>query len=183
MPEQTVGSPVFMVGPMGSGKSTVGRHLAGLLGYSFVDSDAEIESRAGADIPWIFDVEGEAGFRRRETAVLKDLAEQPEAVIATGGGAILAEENRALMSSTGTVIFLNISVAQQLKRTGSGEGRPLLETGDREATLTRLMAEREPLYRSLADVIISGGGANARKVARQIHTQLCERGLVPRDDP
>jgi len=183
MPEQTVGSPVFMVGPMGSGKSTVGRHLAGLLGYSFVDSDAEIESRAGADIPWIFDVEGEAGFRRRETAVLKDLAEQPDAVIATGGGAIIADENRALMSSTGTVIFLNISVAQQLKRTGSGEGRPLLEIGDREATLIRLMAEREPLYRSLADVMISGGGANARKVARQIHTQLFERGLVPRDDP
>jgi len=183
MADDAGGLRLYLIGPMGSGKSTVGKHLAELLACPFVDSDSEIESRAGADIPWIFDVEGEAGFRRRETAVLKDLAGQPDAVIATGGGAILADENRALMSSTGTVIFLNISVAQQLKRTGSGEGRPLLETGDREATLTRLMAEREPLYRSLADVMISGGGANARKVARQIHTQLCERGLVPRDDP
>ena len=172
---------LYLIGPMGSGKSTVGKHLAELLDCPFVDSDSEIESRAGADIPWIFDVEGEAGFRRRETAVLRDLAQQPEAVIATGGGAIVADENRGLMSGTGTVVFLNISVAQQLKRTGSGEGRPLLKGGDHEATLTRLMTEREPLYRSLADVIISGGGANARKVAWQIHKQLCERGLLSRD--
>lgn len=178
MPEQTVGSPVFMVGPMGSGKSTVGRHLAGLLGYSFVDSDAEIESRAGADIPWIFDVEGEVGFRRRETVVLADLARHRQVVIATGGGAILAEQNRQLMMDTGIVIFLNVSVAQQVKRTGSGEGRPLLQTGDREETLKKLMAEREPLYRELADVIISGSGGNARKVACRIHTQLSERGLI-----
>jgi shikimate kinase len=152
---------------MGSGKSTVGRHLADLLGFTFIDSDNEIERRAGADIPWIFDVEGEAGFRRRESAVLEELAQRNETVIATGGGAILAGENR-----------LNVSVAQQLKRTGSGEGRPLLQQGDREATLKKLMAEREPLYRALADVIISAGGGNARKVARQIHSQLLERGLL-----
>ena len=181
MAENASGVRLYLIGPMGSGKSTVGKHLAELLDCPFVDSDSEIESRAGADIPWIFDVEGEAGFRRRETAVLQDLAQQPEAVIATGGGAILADENRQLMSTTGTIVFLSVSVAQQLKRTGSGEGRPLLQAGDREATLTRLMAEREPLYRSLADVMISGGGANARKVARQIHMQLCERGLVSRD--
>ena len=111
MPENTVGSPVFMVGPMGSGKSTVGRCLAGLLGYSFIDSDIEIESRAGADIPWIFDVEGEAGFRRREASVLADLACHRHVVIATGGGAILAEENRQLLADRGIVIFLNVSVA------------------------------------------------------------------------
>jgi shikimate kinase len=94
----------------------------------------------------------------------------------------LAEENRELMARTGAVVFLNISVAQQLKRTGSGEGRPLLQQGDHEATLKKLMSEREPLYRALADVIISGGGANARKVARQIEIELRERGLIPRGD-
>jgi len=169
---------LFLVGPMGSGKSTVGRHLADLLGFTFIDSDNEIERRAGADIPWIFDVEGEAGFRRRERAVLEELAQHNETVIATGGGAILAGENRELMGRSGVVVFLNVSVAQQLKRTGSGEGRPLLQRGDREETLKKLMAEREPLYRALADVIISAGGGNARKVARQIHSQLLERGLL-----
>ena len=172
------GEIVFMVGPMGSGKSTVGRHLAQLLGYDFIDSDAEIEARAGADIPWIFDVEGEAGFRRRETAVLLDLGTQQHMVIATGGGAILAEHNRQVMADSGVVVFLNVSIAQQLKRTGSGEGRPLLQTGDREVTLKRLMAEREPLYSSLADVTITASGWNARKVAHYIETQLREQGLI-----
>ena len=178
---ETAGPRLFLVGPMGSGKSTVGKHLADLLECPFIDSDAEIEQRAGADIPWIFDVEGEAGFRRRETAVLQDLAER-SGVIATGGGAVVAQENRELMARTGAVVFLNISVAQQLKRTGSGEGRPLLQEGDREATLKKLMSEREPLYRALADVIISAGGGNARKVARQIEAVLGERGLIPRHD-
>ena len=182
MGDDAGGLRLFLVGPMGSGKSTVGRHLADLLDCPFIDSDAEIESRAGADIPWIFDVEGEAGFRRRETTVLKNLVEQPAAVIATGGGAILATENRELMARAGVVVFLNVSVAQQLKRTGSGEGRPLLQQGDREETLTQLMAEREPLYRALADVIISAGGGNARKVARQIEATLRERGLIPHHD-
>ena len=173
---------LFLVGPMGSGKSTVGRHLADLLDCPFIDSDAEIESRAGADIPWIFDVEGEAGFRRRETTVLKDLVEHQTAVIATGGGAILAVENREMMARTGVVVYLHVSVAHQLKRTGSGEGRPLLQQGDREETLKQLMADREPLYRALADVIISAGGGNARKVAIQIKAVLRERGLVPHHD-
>jgi shikimate kinase len=114
--------------------------------------------------------------------VLKDLVEHPGAVIATGGGVILAAENREMMARAGVVVFLNVSVAQQLKRTGSGEGRPLLQQGDREETLKQLMAEREPLYRALADVIISAGGGNARKVARQIEAVLGERGLIPRHD-
>ena len=172
------GEIVFMVGPMGSGKSTVGRHLAQLLGYDFIDSDAEIEARAGADIPWIFDVEGEEGFRRRETAVLLDLSTLQHVVIATGGGAILTEHNRQVMADSGVVVFLNVSVAQQLKRIGSGESRPLLQKGDREVTLKQLMAEREPLYSSMADVTISASGGNARKVARYIETQLREQGLI-----
>ena len=171
-------SRLFIVGPMGSGKSSVGRHLADLLDCVFVDSDAEIETRAGADIPWIFDVEGEEGFRRRETAVLKDLAQRSLIVIATGGGAILAPANRDLMARSGVVVFLNVPVALQLKRIGSGEGRPLLQRDDREETLTKLMAEREPLYRELADVMISGAGGNARRVARHIQSQLTERGLL-----
>ena len=173
---------LFLIGPMGSGKSTVGRHLADLLDCPFIDSDAEIEFRAGADIPWIFDVEGEAGFRRREITVLKDLIERPSAVIATGGGAILAAENREMMSRAGIVVFLNVSVVQQLKRTGSGEGRPLLQQGDHKESLKQLMAEREPLYRALADVIIAAGGGNARKVARQIVAVLRERGLISHQD-
>ena len=106
---ETAGPRLFLVGPMGSGKSTVGKHLADLLECPFIDSDAEIEQRAGADIPWIFDVEGEAGFRRRETAVLQDLAER-SGVIATGGGAVVAQEYRELMARTGAVVFLIFSV-------------------------------------------------------------------------
>jgi shikimate kinase len=170
---------VFMVGPMGSGKSTVGRMLAGLLDCDFVDSDAEIEARCGADIPWIFDVEGEKGFRRREAAVLSDLAQRSKVVIATGGGAVVTEINRQLMSETGVVVYLEVSVEQQLKRTGSGEGRPLLAEGDREETLRKLMEERESLYRGVADLIISANGGNARRVARQIQEQLAAQSLLP----
>ena len=170
---------VFMIGPMGSGKSTVGRVLAGLLGCDFVDSDSEIEARCGANIPWIFDVEGETGFRRRETAVLSDLAQRSKVVIATGGGAVVTEVNRQLMSETGVVVYLEVSVEQQLKRTGSGEGRPLLAEGDRGATLRKLMEEREPLYKGLADLIISASGGNARRVARQIQEQLAVQSLLP----
>ena len=182
MADGSVSVRLFLVGPMGSGKSTVGKHLAKLLSYPFIDCDAEIESRAGADIQWIFDVEGEAGFRQRETSVLKNLVEQPCGVIATGGGAIVAQENREMMRRFGVVVFLNATVLQQLKRTGSGEGRPLLQRGDRQAILKQLMAEREPLYRALADVIISGGRANARKVACQIQNELQRRGLIPIND-
>lgn len=170
---------VFMIGPMGSGKSTVGRILASLLDCDFVDSDAEIEARCGADIPWIFDVEGETGFRRREAAVLSELAQRPKVVIATGGGAVVTEINRQLMSETGVVVYLEVSVEQQLKRTGSGEGRPLLAKGDREETLRQLMEEREPLYLGLADLIISASGGNARRVARQIQEQLAAQSLLP----
>jgi shikimate kinase len=180
MSEEPQAFCLFMIGPMGSGKSTVGRHLASLLHCDFVDSDAEIETRAGADIPWIFDVEGEDGFRRREASVLQELSEQTRVVIATGGGAVVTAANRELMSRLGVVIYLDVSVAQQVKRTGSGGGRPLLQGGDRQATLGRLMAEREPLYRELADVIISDGGSNARKVARQIQQALEDRGLLVR---
>ena len=172
---------VFLVGPMGVGKTTIGRTLAERMNLEFFDSDQEIEAATGADIPWIFDVEGEAGFRIREANVLQDLAERSRVVIATGGGAVVTLANRELMSRAGVVAYLDVSVAQQVKRTGSGEGRPLLKYGDRKETLELLMAEREPLYRELADVIISGGSGNARKVARQIHQQLEDRGLLPQD--
>ena len=168
---------LFLIGPMGSGKSTVGKQLASLLNCDFIDSDAEIETRSGANIPWIFDVEGEEGFRRREAAVIADLAQRPNAVIATGGGAVIREGNRTVMADSGVVIYLDVSLENQIKRTGSGDDRPLLKGADKRETLSRLMQEREPLYRSIADIIVTANAGNARKVARQIKEQLVQRAL------
>ena len=130
---------LFLIGPMGSGKSTVGKQLASLLNCDFIDSDAEIETRSGANIPWIFDVEGEEGFRRREAAVIADLAQRPNAVIATGGGAVIREGNRSVMTDSGVVVYLDVSLENQIKRTGSGDDRPLLNGADKRETLSRLM--------------------------------------------
>ena len=168
---------LFLIGPMGSGKSTVGKQLASLLNCDFIDSDAEIETRSGANIPWIFDVEGEEGFRRREAAVIADLAQRPNAVIATGGGAVIREGNRSVMTDSGVVVYLDVSLENQIKRTGSGDDRPLLKGADKRETLSRLMQEREPLYRSIADIIVTANAGNARKVARQIKEQLVQRAL------
>jgi shikimate kinase len=168
---------LFLIGPMGSGKSTVGKQLASLLNCDFIDSDAEIETRSGANIPWIFDVEGEEGFRRREAAVIIDLAQRPNAVIATGGGAVIREDNRTVMADSGVLVYLDVSLENQIKRTGSGDDRPLLNGADKRETLSRLMQEREPLYRSIADIIVTANAGNARKVARQIKDQLVQRAL------
>ena len=138
-----------------------------------------IEARAGADITWIFDVEGEDGFRRREMLVVEDLAKRTNVVIATGGGAILMESNRHLMSRSGTVVYLEASVDQQVKRTAIGDNRPLLQKGGRRAILAELMRQRQPLYAELADIIISADRGSARKVARQIRAELSERSLLP----
>jgi shikimate kinase len=154
---------IYLIGPMGTGKTAVGKHLARVLAMPFVDSDAEVERAAGVDIPYIFDEEGEPGFRRREPMVL-----------ATGGGAILDPANRELLKQSGVVVFLQTSVQQQLQRVGNGRGRPLLK-GGREGLrekLEQLRITRDPLYRETADVIISTDGRRVPRVAELILREL-----------
>jgi len=163
---------VILIGPMGAGKTTIGKLLAKELGFSFHDSDTEIEERTGADITWIFDLEGEEGFRRRETDVLRELCQQSRSVIATGGGAVIKEENRRLLSAAGTVVYLQASVGQQLKRTERDQRRPLLRDGDRERVLNDLMSERAPLYQEIADITVQTSDRGARTVAKEIAERL-----------
>lgn len=145
---------IYLVGPMGAGKSTIGRMLAKELGLPFYDSDHEVEERTGANIPWIFDVEGEDGFRQRERQVIRELCEERGIVLATGGGAVTQEENRRHLGTNGFVVFLKASVSVQLERTAKDKKRPLLQRPDRQAVLGKLLAEREPLYMSLADLVL-----------------------------
>lgn len=164
---------IVLVGPMGAGKTTVGQLLSKKLRLPFKDTDAEIESRTGADIPWIFDVEGEAGFRDRETQVLKDLLSHAVGVIATGGGIVMRDENRALLKSV-DVIYLKASLDEQLRRTANDRKRPLLQTEDPRSVLQRLMTLRDPLYREVATRVIETDGANSRTIAAQLAREYGE---------
>jgi len=153
---------------MGAGKTTIGRVLAQNLKLEFVDSDQEIEERTGADIPWIFDVEGEAGFREREQKVIAELTLRDGVLLATGGGVVVKSENRSALAGRGIVVYLQATVAQQVARTHRDRQRPLLQTRDPEQTLRDLMAVRDPLYREIADYIVDTDGLGARAVAQQI---------------
>jgi shikimate kinase len=168
---KTPGS-IFLTGPMGSGKSTIGRQLAKQLAMPFHDSDHEIERRTGVDIPLIFELEGETGFRKRETGVIDALTRLPGIVLATGGGAILDPENRERLGNRGTVIYLHTSVDQQLSRTSHDRNRPLLQTPDPRTTLEELLAIRDPLYREIADLVIETDGMRVRDVVREIVRKL-----------
>lgn len=163
---------LFLIGPMGAGKSAVGRQLARLLHLDFVDSDEEIEKRTGVDIAFIFEKEGEPGFRRREAAVIDELSQRDGIVLATGGGAILDPDSRSRLGARGFVVYLHTSVRQQLERTNRGRERPLLENRPREQVLAELMAERDPLYREIADLIVETDGRRVHTVARQIQEAL-----------
>lgn len=165
---------VFLVGPMGAGKTTVGRQLAQRLGLAFLDSDREIEQRSGVDIPTIFDFEGEAGFRRRETAMIAELTGCDGIVLATGGGAVLEPANREHLANRGITVYLAASVEEQLRRTRRGRGRPLLQNGDRRATLQRLQAERDPLYRGVAHVVVETDGRRSATTTDRVLQQLPE---------
>ncbi len=163
---------IFLVGPPGAGKSTVGKHLAAQLQATFFDLDEVIQERAGADIPWIFDVEGESGFRDRESAVVNDFASRDNVVIATGGGVVLSPENRALMSSASTVVYLSASLSMLVSRTAGKTKRPLLVGKDVRQVLQDIMTVREPLYREVADITVASTGGSAKKLAGLIAEKL-----------
>src|SRR5690606_35730942 len=157
---------------MGAGKSTIGRLLAKELRLDFKDSDREIEVRTGADIPWIFDVEGEQGFRDREQAVIADLAQDEGEVLATGGGAVMRPENRAALRAGGRVVYLHASIEQQIGRTAKDRNLPLLRGPDPRKVLTDLMAIRDPLYREIADLVIETDERPPRIVVHEIMERL-----------
>jgi shikimate kinase len=153
---------------MGVGKSTVGRLLSTRLGFSFVDTDALIEERSGANIPWIFDVEGEAGFRARETLALEELMGRTQCIIATGGGIITTQKNLALLKQIGTVIYLTASIDQLVMRTGRDKKRPLLQVENPRKRIQELVAAREPLYRAVADHVVTTDAKGTKGVVAQI---------------
>ncbi|WP_438462745.1 shikimate kinase AroK [Marinomonas sp. PE14-40] len=161
---------IILVGPMGAGKTTIGRLLSQSLGREFFDSDRVIEENAGADIPWIFDKEGEDGFRRRETQALHDLTQEygSAIVMATGGGAVMRDENRDILRKGGLVVYLYASVAQQLSRTSKSNHRPLLQNGNPKQVLTNLFKLRDPLYRDVAGLIVETDSRNPKVVANKV---------------
>jgi shikimate kinase len=161
-------SPIFLVGMMGAGKTTIGKALARVLHREFIDLDHELEARCGVRIPVIFEIEGEQGFRKRECQVLDDCTVQPNLVMATGGGAVLAEENRRALQSRGIVIYLRASVDELYRRTSRDRNRPLLATPDPKATLRGLLEMREPLYESVADVVVDTGATSVSQLVAQI---------------
>jgi len=163
---------LFLVGPMGAGKSAVGRQLAKLLHLHFIDSDDEIEERTGVDIPFIFEKEGEEGFRKREAKIIDELTKRQGIVLATGGGAVADPDSRSRLGGRGYVVYLRTSVTQQLERTQRGRERPLLSNGDREEVLTELMETRDPLYQEIADLVVDTDGRRVQTVAREIHESL-----------
>jgi shikimate kinase len=163
---------VFLIGPMGSGKSAVGRHLARLLRFQFHDSDADIEARTGVDIAFIFEKEGEAGFRLRERESIERLTRLTAVVIATGGGAVIDVENRRMLAERGTVAYLETSIGQQLERTRHGRHRPLLNDTDPEEKLAELMRHRAQLYAEIADITVATDGRRVQAVAEEIYRQL-----------
>jgi len=163
---------IFLVGPMGAGKSAVGRALARALSLEFVDTDDEIERRTGVDIPFIFEKEGEAGFRKREATVVDELSVRPGLVLATGGGVVGNPDNRRHLAARGTVVYLHATVPQQLQRTRRGRERPMLSEGDPEETLRRLFEEGDPLYREIADLIIETDGRRVHDVVEEIRSRL-----------
>ncbi|MFK7829630.1 MAG: shikimate kinase AroK [Congregibacter sp.] len=163
---------VFLVGPMGAGKSTIGKLLARALKMGFADSDTEIEERTGADIPWIFDVEGEEGFRDREELVIEEMTLLNHTVLATGGGVVMREANRKLLAGRGYVVYLHATLDEQLRRTRNDRGRPLLNTDDPEQVLRDLMAVRDPLYRDIADHVIDTDSSSPKVIAQRLLAEL-----------
>ena len=163
---------IYLIGPMAAGKSTVGKLLARKLNSPFLDTDQEIINCTGVEIALIFELEGEAGFRKRETEKIRQLSTLDNRVIATGGGAVLSEENQRILKSTGTVVYLTCSVDQQLNRTRFDTKRPLLQTENPRQKLEQMMIERAPIYEALADITVSTERINSKRVIGSIMEQL-----------
>lgn len=159
---------IFLIGPMGAGKSTIGRQLAQMLNMEFIDTDSEIEQRAGADISWIFDLEGEEGFRKREERIINELTQGQGIVLSTGGGSIVSKDNRNALSARGIVVYLETSVEKQFQRTQRDKKRPLLQTEDPRQVLEALANTRNPLYEEIADITLQTDDQSAKVVATQI---------------
>ncbi|MFW5926477.1 MAG: shikimate kinase AroK [Wenzhouxiangella sp.] len=167
---------IFLIGPMGSGKTTVGKHLARRMRLDFVDLDHEIQARCGVEVAVIFDIEGEEGFRKRERDLLDELSRRDDIVLATGGGSVLDGENRQRLAARGLVVYLETTVDQQLRRLERDKQRPLLQTPDRRERLARLAEERNPVYRAAAHLVVPSANiapaAMAARVERAIHHHL-----------
>jgi len=163
-------SSVYLVGPMGVGKTTVGKLLAEELNYTFIDTDREIEARCGADIPWIFDVEGEEGFRQREMKALDELSRKQHIVLATGGGIVLKPENREKLKKRGFVVYLTARLDLLVERTAKDKKRPLLQVDDPRQALKKTLEVRDPLYREVASIIVPTDHQNPRQASREIAT-------------
>lgn len=172
LPSDTVSGNIILVGLMGSGKTSVGKVLARLLGKTFVDSDHEIERATGVRIPVIFEIEGETGFRARERRMIDQLVARDNLLLATGGGAVLSRENRDTLHANGTVIYLRAPVKSLLKRTQRDRSRPLLQVADPAAKLAELFEQRDPLYREVAHLTVDTGNQSVRSLAGQIEAQL-----------
>lgn len=163
---------IILIGMMGSGKTTVGKLLANLIGKTFMDVDHEIQRRTGVGIPVIFEIEGEAGFRKRESEILRDMVRQQNIVLATGGGAILHPDNRTLLRQHGTVVYLCAPVTELRRRTHQDKNRPLLQTGNVQARLIELFTQRDPLYRETAHLIMDSGRQSARTFVQKLIQKL-----------
>ena len=166
--------PIFLVGMMGSGKSTVGRRLAAALGRPFIDADRELEARCGVPIPTIFELEGEEGFRRREAALIDDLTRRDGLVLATGGGAVLLEENRRRLRERGCVVYLNASVQDLWLRLRHDRARPLLRTADPRRRIAELVEARGPLYQACAHLTVLTGRQPVERVVAEIVAALAD---------
>jgi len=170
---------IYLIGPTGSGKTAVGRQLARLTGLKFLDSDHEIERRTGVEISYIFEKEGEKGFRRRERDMIRELSELGGNIIATGGGAILSRRNRERLAESGVVVWLKTGIGEQLKRTGRSRRRPLLNSSDPRQVLEEMARIRQPLYQSIADIELDTSHQRVRAVADELKARLEESGALP----
>ena len=165
---------IILIGPMGSGKTSTGRILAKEMSYAFADTDEEVTKRTGVSIAYIFDVEGEEGFRKRECLALKECLNDNNTILSTGGGIVLSKENRDLLQDRGTVVYLQTSIRSQVKRTASTNNRPLLQDKDPEETLEKLMLTRAPLYEEIADITIMTDNKSLQEMSKEIQRTINE---------